>query len=97
MLPAEQEVDGEALVMLHKYGTTEQLIACGLTTIKSQMKFKKAMFAITSTDHEATECKVEPAKDVILMSPKRSSGRHKLTKAELNKISAEEQRMYLRM
>ena len=80
--------------MLHKYGSTEQLSICGFTTIKSQMKFKKALFLLTEASEPSKTQVVEPAK--ATMAPK-NSNQHKLTKTELNKISAEEQRLYLRM
>ena len=91
---AEQEIDGETLVMLHKCGSTEQLSSCGFTTIKSQMKFKKAVFALTEDSSETSKVLDSPK---AIISPNKSSGRHKLTKLELSKISAEEQRLYLRM
>ncbi|KAL5474081.1 hypothetical protein EMCRGX_G028655 [Ephydatia muelleri] len=37
----EQEIDGETLLMLCKTGTTDQLKACGLETVKDQLKLKK--------------------------------------------------------
>ena len=75
---AEQEVDGEALVMLHKCESTEH---CGFSTIKSQMKFKKAMFLVT--DHEAAEssnCKVEYVNKKVQWVAQADKGRATLLK-----------------
>ena len=38
---SEQEIDGETLLMLCMTGTTDQLKACGLETVKDQLKLKK--------------------------------------------------------
>ena len=39
----EQEIDGETLLMLCKTGTKDQLKACGLETVKDQLKLKNCM------------------------------------------------------
>ena len=38
---SEQEIDGETLLMLCKTGTTDQYKACGLETVKDQLKLKQ--------------------------------------------------------
>ena len=42
-LSAGEEVDGETMIMLAQEGTMQQMVKCGLKTIKDQMKLKKVV------------------------------------------------------
>ena len=82
--------------MLHKSGNIDQLAQCGLTTIRRQMQFKKAVIMLLN-DGEQENSDKSIAKTEETTTQKLISSRHKLSKEQLKKISAEEQRLYLKM
>ena len=58
----EQEVDGgETLFMVAEYASTEQLNACGMTTLRRQMKLKKLVTpSIPAATLPSASCKLRP-------------------------------------
>ena len=45
----EQDVDGDTLLMLSTTGSIDQLIACGLKTVKQQITLKKLLGSCCSS------------------------------------------------
>ncbi|KAL5487226.1 hypothetical protein EMCRGX_G019803 [Ephydatia muelleri] len=86
----EQEIDGETLLMLCKTGTTDQLKACGLETVKDQLKLKKLIQGSEKTSVVAVTEQVACGTSCIELN-------RKLSLPELGKISPEDRRIYLMM
>lgn len=85
---SEQQVDGETLISLGTCATMEQLCACGLKTVKQQLKLKRL---VQSAAIPTSSNSVKPFKDV-----KEEKGR-KLTRKEMKCLPPEEKRVYLMM
>ncbi|KAL5506628.1 hypothetical protein EMCRGX_G008324 [Ephydatia muelleri] len=83
----EQEIDGETLLMLCKTGTTDQLKACGLETVKDQLKLKKLIQGSEKTSVVAVTEQVACGTSCIELN-------RKLSLPELGKISPEDRRIY---
>ena len=78
-------MNGEAMIDLAAGGCFDQLVACGLKTVSSQLKFKK----LVKSSNPTSTCSV--VKDS--MDDKGS----KLKLSQLKLLSAEERRVYLTM
>ena len=87
---SEQEIDGETLLMLCKTGTTDQLKACGLETVKDQLKLKKLIQGSEKTSVVAVTEQVACGTSCMELN-------RKLPPSELGKISPEDRRIYLMM
>ena len=85
-----EEVDGETLLMLVTLGSVEQYKACGLTTIKDQMKLRKLIGSSVSSQ-SSTSASSSSAK--VSTTPSRG----KLTKKFLQDLTPEDKRVYLSM
>uniref|UniRef100_A0A1X7U905 Uncharacterized protein n=1 Tax=Amphimedon queenslandica TaxID=400682 RepID=A0A1X7U905_AMPQE len=88
----KQEIDGETLPMLVNCASLEQLNACGLHTIKKQMKLRK---------HYSTLCTPETVScdgtgGTVSASPSATScDSKKLTLSQMKVLSPEHKRLYL--
>ena len=87
---SEQEIDGETLLMLCKTGTTDQLKACGLETVKDQLKLKRLIQGSEKICVVAVTEQVACGTSCIELN-------RKLSLSELGKISPEDRRIYLMM
>ena len=87
---SEQEIDGETLLMLCKTGTIDQLKACGLETVKDQLKLKRLIQGSEKTSVVAVTEQVACGTSCIELN-------RKLSLSELGKISPEDRRIYLMM
>lgn len=94
----EQEVDGETLLMLCTAGSIDQLHACGLRTVKQQMKLRKLSFSSPTPNSASSDVgsSISALSGNSDLSRSPASDR-KLTKAELNALSPEDKRVYLMM
>ena len=63
----EQEVDGETLPLLVNCASVEQLVKCGLKTVKDQMKLRKTFHSLSSSD---TICSSYPSSLDSASTPK---------------------------
>ena len=49
-LPPEQQVDGKTLLVLGTSGNVDQFVACGLKTVKDQLKLRSLLGQLQSHD-----------------------------------------------
>ena len=84
-------MDGETLVMLSTMGTVEQFKACGLNTVKDQMKLRKLVgkqaLSAAATSSSSSASGSTPA----------TASKGKLTKKHLAELTPEDKRVYLMM
>ncbi len=97
----EQDIDGDTLQMLLACGTMEQLCACGLKTIKDQMKLRK-LFANLKSDCQGSPAGLSTPTSTLSLSGSSSSssprgdvGDRKLSLKQLKALSPEEKQLYL--
>ena len=98
VLHTEQEVDGETLLMMINCATVEQLQACGLKTVKSQMLFRKLVGVLTAKACGSSMCMSSPGMPTTYSNSSdcaTPSRRQKLKMKEIKLLFPEEKRLYL--
>lgn len=87
VLPVDEDVDGEAILMLADNGSVDQLKSCGFIKIKDQLKLRKLLGSYNDS--------FSKGKHLMQSSNITISSNGKLTLAEMKKLSPDEKRLYL--
>ena len=88
-------MDGDTLLMLSTNGSIEQLIACGLKTLKQQMTLKKLLGSCCSSS-VVISSSGGSTPSLVSMSPHVQPSK-KLTKKDLDALSPQDKSVYLMM
>lgn len=90
----EQEVDGETLQVMVTCATMEQLQACGLKSIKLQMKFRKLASPQPAVDCGSPTSSFGSSGSSVSGTPTRGLG-NKLSQKAIKSLTSERKRLYL--
>ena len=90
-------VDGETLLMLVTMGSMEQYKACGLATVKDQMKLRKLIGDLSDPGPSTETSSQSSASQSSASSHTGTQSRGKLNKKMLKELTLEDKRVYLMM